>query len=98
MGIYLLGPTAVGPSITGNPADFHSIDKISVQIRISAFGGFGGSPVLIDESPDDGTTWINVGSLLTGQQMPLAAPIGLVRARTDSSLTGTAVVIAEPNA
>lgn len=93
MGIYLL--QGAGPSTVGNPVDTRSIDRIQIGLRIDAIGGFAGSAVIVEESPDGGTTWLSVGTLTNGQQLVIQAPVDRVRARTDGALTGAATVIAE---
>lgn len=93
MGIYLL--RGAGAGVNGVAEDVRSICNYRFTLRIDALGGYGGDVVTIQESPDGGTTWNNVGTLTSGQQLVLAEPYDLVRANTGASLTGTATVIAE---
>ena len=92
MGVYLL--SGAGLSATGNWVDVHSIDNKRISLRIAAFGGFGGSAVIIETSPDAVHPFAE-GTLTDGNQLIVEAPIDYIRARTDGALTGNATVIAE---
>ena len=93
MGVYLL--QGAGPSTTGVAEDVRSVSMNVIRVRIDAIGSFAGSAVIIEHSPDGGTTWIQMVTLTTGQEFSAEAPFDLIRARTDSSLTGNATVVME---
>ena len=98
MGVWLLGQPGgigVGASTTGNWVDCHSVGNIRLALRITAEGSFAGSPVIIESSPDGGTTAFQQGTIATGNALFIEAPVDYIRARTDGSLTGKAWVVAE---
>ncbi len=93
MGINLLTNAVAGT--VGNKVDVHSIAAYRVSLRIDAIGGFTTDVVTIQESPDDGTTWIALGTLTSGAQLIVAAPVDTIRAVAGAAMVGTATVIAE---
>lgn len=93
MGIQLLSAAVAGT--VGNKVDVHSIDSKRIALRIDATGGYSGDVVTIEHSPDNGTTWILVGTLASGAELVIRDPVDTIRAKCGASLSGAATVYAE---
>lgn len=62
--------------------------------RYSALGGFTGT-VKIEHSPDGGTTWISLGTITSGADLIVDAPISCCRVNGTHTVTNADVYFIE---
>jgi len=79
-------------SVTGEWIPLASASLQSLfPLRILGVGGYGGSEVIIEGSPNM-VDVISLGTVADDESLEVALPISFIRARTDGSLTGNATV------
>lgn len=87
---------SVGAGITGDWIDVRSTVGKTYPHRITAYGGFSGDVVILERIDGDNTVAANViqmATLNSNDEFVLDAPTDFIRARTGSSLVGTAQVL-----
>ena len=96
MSIQLLKDAAAGVASTYE--DVHSCGRNPVSIRVSAKGSNAGDLVNMQQSPDSGTSWFDIGQVAVPGELVIEDPLDWVRAVADGGNSGTVTCFIDTSA